>query len=1151
MYVNDGRVITSPSDLTLASKCEYAFALQLDSKLGKHVELPAETKDPIQERAKLLGDVHEQRRLQGYRDRGEVIEFARAGHSIEALRDAAAATSEALDNRVPVVFQATFLDESDPDRPFIGFADFLELQPDGRYRVQDTKLARTAKVSALLQLAAYHEQVARLGIPVDDMVEVLLGTDETGRFAIDDIAPVYRVRRQRLAEIVRERMSDPAPVEWGDPRYGIDGRCDACEAQVVAHRDLLLVARIRVSQRAKLIDAGIHTIDELAAAPSRPEGCDIPSRSYASLHSQAVLQVSAPITDDPHAPPPFAVIDDAKQIAFLPAPDPGDLFFDFEGDPLYREEVDGSPMWNLDYLFGVVDRDENFSAYWAHSLAEEKAALAEFLEFVRERLQRHPGLHIYHYAAYERTHLLSLAARHRVGEAFVDDLLRAGVLVDLYPVVTKTVRVGGRSYSIKKLEPLYMGTELRAETGVTTAGDSVEQYNQYRLAVDAAEPETAARIIADIADYNRYDCVSTLRLHAWLIGLAAERGHHAGTTPDDDLELQPFVPDPVSDSLVAHAEAAHLAGDLDGAAAFRLASAAVDYHRREDKSFWWEHYARLSEPEDEWLDTRDVFAIEHADATAWQLARTASHRELMLRGSWAPGSRGDAREAFAVYPDPGVPYRDPRSPPTSRLAVPVRDVATDEHGTVTARETCSGAHDPWDALPIAIVPGPPPKTVSLRVAILEVANRLDSQGCSANAIDDILWRQPSRTRSGALTSAPTPADLVDAVTASALDLDRSFVAVQGPPGTGKTYLAARVIRKLVADHGWKVGVVAQSHKVVENVLRELVVEAGLDADLVGKVPGEGGDYRDEPFTALKKDQQAGFAAARAATGYVLGGTAWDFTNLKRVGRDQLDLLVIDEAGQFSLAATIAVSVAARNLLLLGDPQQLPQVSQGIHPAPVDGSALGYIADGHAVLPAEVGYFLPESWRMHSAVAEPVSRLSYEGALRSNPKADRRMLAGIAPGVHPVPVEHEGNATHSLEEAERVVALVTDHLGRDWTDDGTAPLTEADIIVVTPYNAQVETIRLALDAAGFAAVRVGTVDKFQGQQAAISIVSLAASSAEDVPRGLDFLLSRNRLNVAISRAKWAAYVLYSPALGQFLPTSPDGLAVLSRFLRLVE
>ena len=278
------------------------------------------------------------------------------------------------------------------------------------------------------------------------------------------------------------------------------------------------------------------------------------------------------------------------------------------------------------------------------------------------------------------------------------------------------------------------------------------------------------------------------------------------------------------------------------------------------------------------------------------------------------------------------------------------------------------------------------------------------------------------------------------------------------------------------------------------------------------------------------------------------------TNRNRVGVGQLDLLVIDEAGQFSLANTIATALSAKRVLFLGDPQQLPQVSQGIHPAPVDGSALGHIIGGHAVLPAEYGYFLAESRRMDAAVTAPVSRLAYEGQLRSHPSTFGRALVGVAPGLHPVEVPHTGNATSSIEEAAAVVDLVRQHLGKDWVaKPGTAPtpVRQQDIIVVTPYNAQVELLREALVAARFDDVPVGTVDKFQGREAVISIVSLAASDATEVPRGMDFLLNRNRLNVSISRAKWAAYLIHSPALIDYLPRTPEGLATLSRFITLID
>ena len=392
-------------------------------------------------------------------------------------------------------------------------------------------------------------------------------------------------------------------------------------------------------------------------------------------------------------------------------------------------------------------------------------------------------------------------------------------------------------------------------------------------------------------------------------------------------------------------------------------------------------------------------------------------------------------------------------------------------------------------------------------------------------------------------------------------LEHSYLAVQGPPGTGKTYVASHVIARLVADHGWRIGVVAQSHAVVENVL-DAVIGAGLGRDRVGKAVKDASDVERFTFTALaRKDHLRQFADDHASHGYVIGGTAWDFCNPTRVARGELDLLVIDEAGQFSLASTIAVAVSARNLLLLGDPQQLPQVSQALHPEPVDTSALGWVADGHEVLPPEYGTFLAESRRMHPDVAAPVSRLSYENALHSHPIASARRLEGVAARPHGR-ADRTRRQQHGVDRRGRgrrrdraVAASGASGQRRSRRPQARCPsparpLTQTDLIVVTPYNAQLATVRAALDAAGLIDVPVGTVDKFQGQEAVVSIVSLAASSADDVPRGLEFLLLKNRLNVAISRAKWAAYLVYSPALLDGLPRRAEGVAQLSAFIRLV-
>jgi uncharacterized protein len=769
-------------------------------------------------------------------------------------------------------------------------------------------------------------------------------------------------------------------------------------------------------------------------------------------------------------------------------------------------------------------------------------------------------MHIYHYADYERSHLQQLCARHGVGEQILDELLEQNVFVDLYPIVKRSIRISAGSYSLKKVEQLYMGDELR--TGdVTNAADSVQQYVDYCHARDAGDAEKARHLLAEIADYNRYDCVSTLRLRDWLLGLADAHGiprrpaiDPAESRRDADLARRE---DQATAALLAPLEGI-AAPDRDAEqTALALAAAAIEYHRREDKSYWWEHFNREIAPIETWEDQRDVLVVRDARVDAdWTRPEGRQHlwrRTITLSGRLTPGSGlGEGDEPFVMYAD-RAPEGCGATPTGQRgehartrvlsMAVAAR---ADADTVVTLEER---GPSPWPQLPIALTPASPIRTVAQREAILEWGEGLAAAlpSPSGGAALDILRRRAPRIAGGLARTGDPIADIV----ASLTGMTDSYVAVQGPPGSGKTYVGAAVITAL-ARRGWRIGVVAQSHAVVEHLLRQVLAHA-VPAVRVGKKPGRGEEQETVPWTRLATNSD--ISPFLAADGVVLGGTAWDFANPSKVARGALDLLVIDEAGQYSLANTIAVAMGARRLLLLGDPQQLPQVSQGVHPEPIQTSALGWLSDGHDVLPDELGYFLAESHRMHPALCAAVSALSYDDRLRAHPSTAVRVLDGVEPGLHPLAVPSTDRSVESPEEAAAIVDLLRSLVGRRWSDRGAgrgdSQLDADDLIVVAPYNAQVALLRAALDAAGFTATRVGTVDKFQGQEAPVAIVSMTASSALDVPRGIDFLLLRNRINVAISRAKWAAYLVHSPALRDFLPHRPEGVAMLSGFIRLVD
>ncbi|MBT1004095.1 TM0106 family RecB-like putative nuclease [Paenarthrobacter sp. DKR-5] len=1171
-------LVFSASDLVAAAVCEYAVLRTLDDKLGRGEKLPA-VEDKMLERTARLGDAHELRVLEGF-----VAEYGRwdpaAGRGVYEIEPAAAMTRAALSAKhgqtltalragADVVFQGSFFDGS-----FHGRSDFLVKTADdggARYAVYDTKLARHAKVTALLQLAAYGDQLQQAGIPTAPTVHLILGDGSSTTHRLADILPVYRERRQRLLTILDAHRRQPLAVEWGDPRYTACGRCDVCKEQVQKTRDLLMVAGMSLSRRKKLITQGVPTIEALASL-------ELPQPSAGSLvrlREQARMQTGTGPADGSAGGVAFSFLAE-NTLATLPPSSPGDIFFDFEGDPLWTES--GSADWGLEYLFGVMEAPASpghapeFRAFWAHNRAEERQALLDFLAYVAERRSRYPDMHIYHYANYEKAALRRLSLRHGTGEDAVDGLLRDGVLVDLYNVVRHSVRISAHSYSIKSLEPLYMGPHLR--TGdVKDAGASVVAYALYCEARDAERTEEAAEVLASIEDYNTYDCLSTLKLRDWLVRHARERDilpHEvtpaAAETGTPVPETAPDEPGPAEAVLlerVSHAReeaaAAHRPLGADDEA-LALLAAATGHHRREEKQFWWAHFDRLSADVGEWQDTRDVFVADSARVVEnWSVptGKKSLARTVRLAGSWADGSEvKPGLQVFSMY-DAQLPAEPPR-PNDGRtrrdgfFGADILEVGVEDgKDVVVLRERLPKGCEPFAATPMALTPNSPIPTNAQRESIAALARSV-GDGLPAlpdNPALDILRRRAPRLRS--LDALPVAEDgaYIPSITAAVADLDSSYLAVQGPPGSGKTHVGSHVIADLVG-RGWKVGVVAQSHAVIENMFSALTGKAGVPAHRVGKKPSNGSTPADVPWTWLKND--AALRAFLDEGAGVVGGTAWDFANAKRFGDAELDLLVIDEAGQYSLANTVAVSRAAKRLLLLGDPQQLPQVTQGTHPEPVDTSALGWLSQGHNTLPADLGYFLATTWRMHPVLAAAVSHLSYDDRLSADPCTAERRLSGVAPGVHCLWVEHRGNATSSPEEARAVVREVQKLIELPWTpgpDAGPRPLEQGDILVVAAYNAQVQLIRRALADAGWDKVPVGTVDKFQGQEAPVVIVSLAASAPGEVPRGMEFLISRNRVNVAVSRAQWCAVVVRSPELTAYLPTRPEGLEELGAFIGL--
>lgn len=1143
-----GRWIVSPQDLIAEFECDHRTSLDFAVKTG---ELTA----PVIEDAGLAllqqqGIAHEQARLDGLEPTLRVKRLGTPAYSLEAYEAAWHATKAAIDDEYDAIYQATLFTGD-----FVGFADFLVLARDEAgqvlrdasgvaiYEPVDTKSARSAKRSAVLQVGAYAEAMVRLGLPAPRQVHLWLAGDTDWSGPADKFIALAAEYRQRVEARLPDLGLAPDP-SWAAPRESC-ARCrwsQWCDTGRRVSRDLSLVQGIRSTTRQRLLDSGLATIDEVASATDEQRPTRVSRDTFDRLRSQADIQIRGE-----RAGEVLHEVIDAGLLASLPPRSPGDLWFDMEGDP-YSGGGRG-----LEYMFGfgfLRAGTFDFDTTEAHDIATERTAFEDFIDVVMDRWSADPGMHVYHYADYERRTLLRLAQQHGTREAELDLLLRNGRLVDLYSLVRRSLRFSTESLSLKYIEAVY-GVSHSGEN-VSTAMDSVIQFERAVALRSESRHDEAEQILAEIRSYNRLDCESTMKLDDWLRSIMPSGGQPSRdpiVDPDDaSTVVDPHAP------LVQALEAGLPADPTERTPhqqARALLAGALQFHPRERRPAWWQLFELIKAELDELSVASGVLVAERSDAGEWFLAPRArkQRREIVVASDHT-----DPRDvfdgggpAFLLYeqaPD-GVP-----SPADSLRGYHAADIESVDDEVVRIIEK-SGIDDvTWSEPPIAVLPGAPYNTEPIRNAIAAAAQRVVAADGTVHEFPDSAWadllcaRPP--TRSGPL---PSTGDPIDDIVAALQTTDDSYLAVQGPPGTGKTHVGSRAVVRL-AQAGWRIGIVAQSHAVVDNFLAS-VREADPSVP-VGKEPQAGSDVR-QPWHVRGKLHEW---AAGIAGGYLIGGTAWTFSRPATQALE-LDLLVIDEAGQYSLPNAIANALAARRVLLLGDPQQLPQVSQAAHPDGVETSVLSHVAHSAATMPADRGYFLDRTYRMHPRLTLPVSVLQYEGKLGSAPVTSMRHLDGVPPGITPVSVAHQGNTTSSPEEAQEVLRIATDLIGRTWTgasNDTTHPprlMTQDDVIVVAAYNAQVRLIRRTLAEAGLPDIKVGTVDKFQGREEVAVIVSMATSSAEELPRGLEFLLSPNRLNVAISRAQWAAFLVHSPTLRDIAPPSVEGMQRLGGFLQLVD
>lgn len=1101
MQSKRGLLLFSPSDLGNFVACEHLTELERSVALGGRARPSVD--NAFAELIQRKGMEHERAFLDALRDGGHVVTEAGLGEARD-FEAAARATAEAMRAGAAYVYQPVFVADG-----WRGIADFLERVErrsalgSWSYEVLDTKLARHPRPEHALQLCFYSQALGRIQEVDPEAAYVVLGTRERVAIRLADVSAYYRRVRRRFETAAAGRAeTTPYPCEHCS-------FCDfspICEERWEREDHLVRVAGIRRDQIGRLAGKGIASLKALAEARPDTVVPRMAQQTFETLRDQAALQLQSERsgTIEYRERP----VEGGRGFAALQSRSPGDVVLDLEGHPFFE------PAKGLEYLFGVLTLDgaaPRYVAFWAHDRAGERRALGAFVDLVHDRLARHPELHVYHFGAYEPSAIKRLMGEYGTREAEVDDLLRRKIFVDLYTIFRQALRAGVPSYSLKELEAL-VGF-VRAAT-VRSGTQAIVDYEEWRERGDDA-------LLAQIATYNEEDCRATLGLLDWLHRLR----------PRDLPWPEPLEPPALSEEAAGVIERRHQLREqlLDGAEPGTprwLAGELLEYHRREARPAWWWYFDRLAvSPEELVEDSESIGGLEpdpNVRPSPVKKSLVHTFRFPPQEHKLGPGQAHDSA--------------------TGKNAGEILEI-DDARGILRLKRGPALAAAP---LPKALIAGGPYNNSPQRDAIFRVAESIRDGDGRHPALEALLGLEHPRVRGRAVGDRLQTTDLAEMKTL-ALGLDSSYLFVQGPPGTGKTWTGARLVVHLLAQ-GKRIGVAAQSHKVIHNLLDEIEKVARKDGvRFRGLKKSTGGNEESEYNGHFITSEPAALKIAQAGRGvHLLAGTAWLFA---RADLDTtLDYLVIDEAGQISLADALAMGTSARNLILLGDPLQLAQVSQGVHPEGTGLSVLEHLLGEAPTIPEDRGLFLERSYRMHPDVCAFISEIVYAGRLHSDASATRRTTA-FGTGICFLPVEHEGNRAASDEEVTRIEVAIADMLGGSFTDeDGRSrPLRPEDFMVVAPYNAQVRRLRMGLQAG----VRIGTVDKFQGQEAPVVFFSMATSSGEDVPRDLGFLFSRNRLNVAISRAQCLAMLVCSPRLLEARCHSIEDMQLVNALCRLVE
>lgn len=1109
----ENTIIYSPSDLSNYMNCKHLTSLEKEALQGKRQKPQYTNKVMLALREK--GNAFEAGILAKFQEEGKSIYNLQPGDPLAFEK-----TIEAMKKGFDVIYQARLGKENE----WQGWADFLikVTNPSGlgnfSYQVMDTKLATETKAATIIQISLYTEAVGEIQGVVPEFMWVKT-PEEDICYRTDDYMAYVRLAKKRFNEAILTEVNSTYP----DPV----SHCDICTWWEVCNKQrreddhMSFVAGMSNSQIKEVKQREINTLEDFAQLPSpipfKPNKGAI--HTYQKLRDQANIQWRS---RNENYRPIYELLDLEENKGFykLPEPSAHDIYLDLEGDPMIEPG-------GLEYMIGWYYQGE-YHDLWAKDEVEEKQIFEQFMTMAMAVKAAHPDMHIYHYAPYEVTAFKRLMGKYSTFEDEMDQLLRSNTFVDLYGVVRQGVRASVERYSIKDLEKFF-GYEREIDLREVSRHKSMYEFLLGTKKTEKATPE----MLEAIRLYNQDDCVSTHRLHEWLEQLREEWIDQGAIIPRLDIQgmeagektnaHQERIK-PLFDALMADVPIIQEDRSTLQQGKFLLAN-MLDWYRREKKSFWWEFFKLMELSEEDLLEEKNALSRLTYTGQREPVKRSVidsykfEDQETDIRVGKRVKNIDGKNLGEVVHLDRKTQTIRIKKGPTTMDIHPTSILLLEDFNAQVKEESI------------------------INLASWVIENGLDSVEAPFKAARELLLRSKPDAQPQAQSE-----DLLQKATQWASNLNHSYLPIQGPPGSGKSYTASRMIIELIKQ-GKKIGVTALSHKVITNLLEkiwEYAEACQFPVSISQKIDVEDNQL---PWYTSNVNE---VIESKISSSQIIAGTS--FLWPKAIYNDALDYLFVDEAGQLSLIDTLAVAQSTKNLILLGDPQQLQQPQQGVHPEGTEVSALAHILQKRQTIRPEQGVFLDKTWRMHPEICSFDAEQFYEGKLHAVKHLENQTISGntamLGSGLRYLAIAHEGNTNSSEEEIEVIKNMIEMLCKGDVTytnaEGKSKIISHSDIKIISPYNAQVSKLKEAIPH-----IEIGTVDKFQGQEAPIVIYSVATSSPQDAPRGMDFLYSPHRFNVAVSRAQALFVLVASPSILEPDCKSPMQIKLANPYCRFVE